>query len=200
MNVNKNSQVQKKIDTLLVINSWMTTAVKLMQDQFKKKKKKKTKKVSVSNSSSSFLALSATIQNSLLQFQSLNTHMTTGTVDTVDLTDYDFCASFITNNDSDFHVINCFYWDCLMNICSANDVKVCHDSDVTSVKLIGDVYYNVYDQYNCLIWFDIKEVLYVPDFIINIILMRLAKQWANLFFETQFECVYDANDYIHATT
>ena len=88
----------------------MTTAVKLMQDQFKKKKKKeKTVEVSVSNSSFSSLASSAIIQNSLSQFQSLNTHMITGTVDIVDLTDYDFCASFITNNSSDSHVINCFY-------------------------------------------------------------------------------------------
>jgi hypothetical protein len=65
--------------------------------------------------------------------------------------------------------------------------KFCHDSDVTSVELIDDVYYNMYDQYDYLIWFDIKEVLYVSDFIINIISMRLAKQQANLFFETQFE-------------
>src|SRR5436190_6146434 len=86
-----------------------------------------------------------------------------------------------------------------MNICLANDVKVCHNSDVTSVRLIDDVYYNMYDQYGCLIQFDIKEVLYMPDFIINIISMRLAKQQANLFFETQFGQVYDANDYIHAT-
>src|SRR5436190_7764740 len=128
----------------------MTTAVKSMQDQFKKKKKKKTEEVSVSNSSFSSLA-SATIQNSLLQFQSLNTHMTTGTVGTVDLTDYDLCASFIADNDSDSHVINCFYQDCLMNIHSANDVKVCHGSDITSVELIDDVYYNVYDQYGHLI-------------------------------------------------
>ena len=87
-----------------------------------------------------------------------------------------------------------------MNIHSANDVKVCHDSDVTSVKLIDDVYYNVYDQYDCFIQFDIKEILYMPDFIINIISMRLAKQQANLFFEIQFEQIYDANDYIHAIT
>ena len=40
----------------------------------------------------------------------------------------------------------------------------------------------------------------MPDFIINIISMRLAKQQANLFFKTQFEQIYDANDYIHATT
>ena len=87
----------------------------------------------------------------------------------------------------------------MTNIHSVNDVKICHDSDVTSVKLIDDVYYNVYDQYNHFIWFDIKEVLYMSDFIINIISMRLAKQQANLFFETQFEQIYDANDYIHAT-
>ena len=123
-----------------------------MQDQFKKKKKKeKTVEVSVSNSSFSFLASSAIIQNSLSQFQSLNTHMITGTVDTVDLTDYDFCASFITNNSLNSHVINHFYQDHLTNICSANDVKVCHDSDITSVKLIDDVYYNTYDQYDCFI-------------------------------------------------
>ena len=126
--------------------------------------------------------------------------MITDTVDTVDLTDYDLCASFITDNDSDSHVINHFYQDHVTNIHPANDIKVHHDSDITSVKLIDDVYYNVYDQYDCLIWFDIKEVLYVPDFIINIISMRLAKQQANLFFETQFGQVYDANDYIHATT
>ena len=80
-----------------------------MQDQFKKKKKKeKTIEVSVSNSSFSLLA-SATIQNSLSQFQSLNIHMTTDTVDTVDLTDYDLCANFITNNNSDSHIINHSY-------------------------------------------------------------------------------------------
>ena len=107
MNVNENLQVWKKIDALLVTNSQMTTAVKLMQDQFKKKKKKKkTIKVSVFNSSLSFVA---SVQISLLQFQSLNIHMTTDTVDTVDLIDYDFCASFIADNDSDSHVINCFY-------------------------------------------------------------------------------------------
>ena len=128
----------------------MTTAIKLMQDQFKKKKKKKTEKVSVSNLLFSSLA-SAITQNSLLQFQSLNIHMTTDTVDTVDLTDYDLCASFIADNSSDSHVINCFYQDCLTNIHSANDVKVCHDSDVTSVKLIDDAYYNAYDQYDCFI-------------------------------------------------
>jgi hypothetical protein len=66
--------------------------------------------------------------------------------------------------------------------------------------LIDDIYYNAYDQYDCLIWFDIKEVLYMSDFIINIISMRLAKQQANLFFKIQFEHVYDANNYIHATT
>ena len=115
------------------------------------------------------------VQISSSQFQSLNTHMITDIVNIVDLTDYDFCASFITDNDSDSHVINHFYQDCLMNICHANNVKVCHDSDVTSVKLIVDVYYNMYDQYDHFIQFDIKEVLYVPDFIINIISMRLAK-------------------------
>ena len=146
-----------------------------MQDQFKKKKKKKTEKISVFNSSFSLFA-SATIQNSSSQFQSLNIHMITDTVDTVDLTDYDLCASFITDNDSDSHVINCFYQDHLTNICPANDVKVCHSSDITPVKLIGDVYYNMYDQYGCFIQFDIKGVLYMSDFIINIISMRLAKQ------------------------
>src|SRR5947207_7418669 len=58
----------------------------------------------------------------------------------------------------------------------------------------------MYDQHDHLIRFDITEVLYVPDFITNIVSMRLAKQQANLFFETQFGCVYDANEYIHATT
>ena len=109
--------------------------------------------------------------------------MITNIVDTVDLTDYDLCTSFITDNDSDSHVINHFYQNHLTNICSANDIKVCYSSDVTSVKLIDDVYYNMYDQYDCLIQFDIKEVLYVFDFIINIISMRLAKQQANLFFK-----------------
>src|SRR5438876_4496704 len=123
----------------------MTTAVKSMQDWFKKKKKKKTEKVSVSNSSLSSLA-SAIIQNSSSQFQSLNIHMITDTVDTVDLTDYDLCASFITDNSSDSHVINHFYQDYLTNICLINDVKVCHSSDITSVKLIDDIYYNMYDQ------------------------------------------------------
>ena len=101
--------------------------------------------------------------------------MTADTVDTV-ITDYDLCASFITDNESDSHVINYFYQDHLTNIHSANDVKVYHDSDITFVKLIDDVYYNMYDQYDHLIQFDIKEVLYMPDFIINIISMRLAKQ------------------------
>jgi len=88
----------------------MTTAVKLMQNQFKKKKKKeKTVEVSVFNSSFSFLASSAIIQNSLSQFQSLNIHMIINTVNTVDLIDYDLCASFIADNNSDSHVINCFY-------------------------------------------------------------------------------------------
>ena len=125
--------------------------------------------------------------------------MITDTVDTVDLTDYDLCTSFITDNSSDSHVINHFHQDHLTNIHSANNVKVCHSSDITSVKLIDDVYYNVYDQYDCLIQFDIKEVLYMSDFIINIISMRLAKQQVNLFFKIQFEQIYDANDYIHAT-
>ena len=74
-----------------------------------------------------------------------------------------------------------------MNIHFANDVKVCHDSDVTSVELIADACYNTYDQYGRLIRFDITGVLYVSDFIINIVSMRLAKQQANLFFKTQFE-------------
>ena len=125
--------------------------------------------------------------------------MITDTVDTVDLIDYDFCTSFITDNSSDSHVINCFYQNCLTNICSANDVKVCYNSDVTSVKLIDDVYYNVYDQYDYLIQFDIKKILYMFDFIINIISMKLAKQQVNLFFKIQFEQIYDTNDYIHAT-
>jgi hypothetical protein len=72
------------------------------------------------------------------------------TVDTV-ITDYDFCASFIADNRSDSHIINCFYQDCLTNICSANSINVCHESDITSVKLIDDIYYNAYDQYDCLI-------------------------------------------------
>ena len=84
----------------------MTTAVKSMQDWFKKKKKKKIEEAStVSNSSFSLLASSATTQNSSLQFQSLNTHMTADTVNTI-LTDYDLCASFIADNESDSHVIN----------------------------------------------------------------------------------------------
>ena len=175
MNVNKNSQVQKKIDALLAANSQMATAVKSMQDWFKKKKKKKAVEVSVSNSSPPSLA-PATTQNSPSQFQSLNTHMATGTVGTVGLTDYDLCASFIADNGSDSHVINRFYRDRLTNIRPANDVKVRHGPDVTPVELIGDAYYNAYDQYGRLIRFDIKGVLYVPDFITNIISMRLAKQ------------------------
>ena len=113
-----------------------------MQDQFKKKKKKKTEKISVFNSSFLFVAF---VQISLSQFQNLNTHMITDTVDIVDLTDYDLCTSFIVNNSSDSHVINHFYQNCLINIHSADDIKVCHDSDVTFVELIDDVYYNVYD-------------------------------------------------------
>src|SRR6266480_715080 len=104
--------------------------------------------------------------------------MITDTVDIVDLIDYDFCANFITDNDSDSHVINCFYQDCLMNIHSADDVKVCHSSDVIFVELIDNVYYNTYNQYDCFIQFDIKKVLYMSDFIINIISMKLAKQQA----------------------
>src|SRR5204862_356482 len=122
------------------------------------------------------------------------------TVDTVGLTDYDLCASFIADNGSDSHVINHFYQDRLTNIHPANDVKVRHGPDVTPVELIGDAYYNAYDQYGRLIRFDIKGVLYVPDFVTNIVSMRLAKERANLFFETQFGRVYDANGYIHATT
>ena len=77
--------------------------------------------------------------------------MITDTVDTVDLTDYDLCASFIADNSSDSHVINHFYQDHLMNIHSVNNVKVHHSSNITSVKLIDDVYYNTYDQYDCFI-------------------------------------------------
>ena len=185
MNVNENSQIWKKINTLLDANSQMTTAIKSIQNQFKKKKKKeKTEKILVFNSLFLFIAF---VQILLSQFQSLNTYMITDTVDIVDLIDYDLCTSFITDNSSDSHVINCFYWDCLMNICFTNDIKVHHDSDITPVKLIDDVYYNAYDQHGCLIRFDITEVLYVPDFITNIVSMRLAKQWVNLFFEIQFE-------------
>ena len=129
----------------------MTASVKSIQDQFKKKKKKeKIEKVLVFNSSSSSVTSAASAQNSPSQFRSLNTHMSAVNVDAV-LADYDFCASFIADDGSDSHVINCFYQNCLMNICSANDVKIHHDSDVTSVKLIDDVYYNTYDQYDCLI-------------------------------------------------
>jgi hypothetical protein len=113
--------------------------------------------------------------------------MTTDTVDadTVDtvITDYDLCASFIADNESDSHIINCFYQDHLMNIQPANNISICHNPDVTSVELIDDVYYNTYDQYDYLIQFDIKEVLYMSDFIINIISIRLAKQQVNLFFK-----------------
>ena len=126
--------------------------------------------------------------------------MITDIVDTVDLTDYDLCANFIADNSSDSHVINCFYWDHLTNIHSANDIKICHDSDITFVELIDDVYYNTYDQYDHFIWFDIKKILYISDCIINIILMKLAKQQINLFFEIQFEHVYNINNYIHAIT
>ena len=70
--------------------------------------------------------------------------MTTDIVDIV-ITDYDFYANFITNNDLNSHVINCFYWDYLTNIYSVNDVKVHHDSDITFVELIDDAYYNAYD-------------------------------------------------------
>ena len=71
--------------------------------------------------------------------------MIINTVDIVDLIDYDFCISFIADNSSDSHVINHFYQNHLTNICSVNDIKVHHSSDVTSVKLIDDIYYNVYD-------------------------------------------------------
>src|SRR5436190_350669 len=121
----------------------MTTAIKSIQNQFKKKKKKeKTEKILVFNSLFLFIAF---VQILLSQFQSLNIHMITDIVDTVDLTDYDFCTSFLTDNDSDFHIINHFYQDYLMNIYFVNDVKICHDSDITFVELIDDVYYNMYD-------------------------------------------------------
>ena len=143
MNVNENSQIWKKINTLLDANSQMTTAIKSIQNQFKKKKKKeKTEKILVFNSLFLFIA---SVQILLSQFQSLNIHMITDIVDTVDLTDYDFCTSFLTDNDSDFHIINHFYQDYLMNIYFVNDVKICHDSDITFVELIDDVYYNMYD-------------------------------------------------------
>src|SRR5436190_7556319 len=118
----------------------------------------------------------------------------------VGITDYGLCASFIADNGSDFHVINRFYRDRLTNIRPAQDINIRHGPDVTPVKLIGDAYYNAYDQYGRLIRFNITGVLYMPDFITNIVSMRLAKERANLFFETQFGRVYDANGYIHAIT
>ena len=118
----------------------------------------------------------------------------------VTISDYNLCASFIANNRFDFHVINYFYWDWLTNIWLANSLKVRHEPDTTPVKLIDDVFYNAYDGYGWLTRFDIKEVLYIPDFITNIVSIRLAKQHANLFFKMQFGCVYNANSYIHAIT
>ena len=41
VNVNKNIQVQKKIDIFIVASSQMTASIKLIQDQFKKKKNQK---------------------------------------------------------------------------------------------------------------------------------------------------------------
>lgn len=37
------------------------------------------------------------------------------------------------------------------------------------------------------------------DFIINIVLIRLAKQRVNLFFKIQFSRIYDINGYIYTT-
>src|SRR5947207_14162285 len=105
--------------------------------------------------------------------------MITDIVDIVDLTDYDFCTNFITDNDSDSHVINCFYQDHLTNIHLINNIKICHNSDITFVKLIDNIYYNTYNQYDHFIQFDIKKFLYMSDFIINIISIKLAKQQAN---------------------
>src|SRR5438034_8309795 len=109
------------------------------------------------------------------------------TADTVNimLADYNFYANFIINNDSDSHVINYFYQNHLTNICSVIDINICHNFDITSVELIDDIYYNMYDQYDHFIQFDIIKILYMSDFIINIISIRLVKQQTNLFFKTQ---------------
>ena len=52
------------------------------------------------------------------------------------------------------------------------------------------------DGYGRLNRFTITGVLYVPDFITNIVSMRLTKERAGLYFETQFGRIYDANGYI----
>ena len=91
------------------------------------------------------------------------------------LANYNLYTSFIANNGSNFHVINRFYRDRLINIRLANDIKVRHEPDVIPIELINDAYYNAYDQYDHLIKFDITGFLYVPDFIINIVSMRLTK-------------------------
>ena len=128
-----------------------------------------------------------------------NAHMAT-VLTGVTVSDYDLCASFIADNGSDAHVINRFYRDRLTNIRPAVDMVVRHGLNMTPVELIGDAYYYAYDGHDRLFRFDISGVLYVPDFMTNIVSMRLAKQRANLFFETQFGQMYDANGYIHATT
>ena len=61
---------------------------------------------------------------------------------------YGLCASFIADNDSNFHVINRFYQDRLTNIRPAQDVNIRHRPNMISIKLINNAYYNIYDQYS----------------------------------------------------
>ena len=116
------------------------------------------------------------------------------------VTDYSLYASFIADNGSDSHIVNRFYRDRLTNVRLGNGIQVRHGPDLTPVELVGDAYYDAYDGYGRLNRFTITGVLYVPDFITNIVSMRLTKERAGLYFETQFGRIYDANGYIHATT
>ncbi|KAN0079737.1 hypothetical protein V8E54_004951 [Elaphomyces granulatus] len=86
------------------------------------------------------------------------------------------CASFIADNGSDSHIVNRFYRDRLMtNVRPGNGIQVRHGPDLTPVELVGDAYYDAYDGYGRLNRFTITGVLYVPDFITNIV-MRLTKE------------------------
>ena len=115
------------------------------------------------------------------------------------VTDYSLCASFIADNGSDSHIINRFYRDRLTNVRPGNGIQVRHGPDLTPVELVGDAYYDAYDGCGRLNRFTITGVLYVSDFITNIFSMRLTKERAGLYFETQFGRIYDANGYIHAS-
>src|SRR5436190_15296317 len=101
-NVTENPQVRKEIDDLIAANSRMATSVKSIQERFKKKKEKEN---AASNLSPPPVA-PAISTNPTSQLQSSNTHMATALAG---ITGYNFCASFIADNGSNSHVINCFY-------------------------------------------------------------------------------------------